>query len=69
MFAQKPHSLPVQRNISINEKINWLEVVSCASKERCVEKIIPQSTAYKCPGHGLSIHALCGHLHEDASIY
>ena len=32
-------------------------------------KDLPQSTAHNCPGCGLSIHALCGHLHDDASIY
>ena len=48
--------------------MNQLEVVSCASKERCVAKDLPQSTAHNCPGCGLCIHALCGHLHDDASI-
>ena len=48
--------------------MNQLEAVSCASKERCVAKDLTQSTAHNCPGCGLCIHALCGHLHDDASI-
>ena len=50
------------------QTMNQLEAVSCASKERCVAKDLPQSTAHNCPGCGLCIHALCGHLHDDASI-
>ena len=49
--------------------MNQLEAVSCAAKERCVAKYLPQSTAHNCPGCGLCIHVLCGHLHDDASIH
>ena len=44
------------------------EEINCASRERCVVKELPRSTAHMCPGCGISIHALCGHLNKDASI-
>jgi hypothetical protein len=67
MLALSGQSLPTttSQNDTMN---NPNEEVHCASQERCVVKELPRSTAHMCPGCGLSIHALCGHLKKDASI-
>jgi hypothetical protein len=45
------------------------EEIVFASQEGCMVKELPRSTAHNwCPGCGYSIHALCGHLHEEAVI-
>ena len=44
------------------------EEMVCASQERCMVKELPRSSAHNCPGCGYNIHALCGHLHEEADI-
>ena len=67
MLALSGCSLPT--TASQMETMNkTYQELHCASQERCVVKELPRSTAHMCPGCGLSIHALCGHLNKDASI-
>jgi hypothetical protein len=67
MLALSGQSLPTTTP-QMETMNNSNEEVHCASRERCVVKELPRSTAHMCPGCGLSIHALCGHLNKDASI-
>ena len=49
------------------QPLDYNEIV-CASKARCIVPECPRATAHNCPCCGYSIHAICGHLNEDASI-
>jgi hypothetical protein len=44
------------------------EDIICASQDQCVVPGLPRASAHNLPGCGHSIHALCGHLNDDASI-